>query len=353
MRGSHLATVGRRRSGTSAMAMAAIFLFSIGATLAAPVARAADSVTVSGNGTVLPFPGSGQPSQSFDVNATDDGAGNVTGPPDGPDHPAVFQRQRPVHLRERQRHRDPGLGSGFGAGGGLDLGHACMSTRAGRAAIPSTSTGRVRPARPTCPTTPAPAGPFPVSTGGITVTIVPGATGPLSVTGNGTFQAYVGAPTPTSFTVSVSKNGAGVVTGFFTVTDGTSFSASCLYVQGANAIMTGTYFNGVSTVWATLYVHDGGASGDAAQIDGPIMGGTPSCPTNPPPGGLPPLTNGGVTISGVGGAPAGGSVDATGRSSNSRVPCPTCRSTSWRPMTGVARSPAPSSSAVPRPPTGR
>lgn len=39
------------------MAMAAVFLFSIVATWAAPVARAADSVTVIGNGTVLPYPG--------------------------------------------------------------------------------------------------------------------------------------------------------------------------------------------------------------------------------------------------------------------------------------------------------
>ena len=237
MRGSHLATFGRRRTGTSAMAMAAVFLFSIGATLAAPVARAADSVTVSGNGTVLPFPGSGQPTQSFDVNATDDGAGNVTGLLTVQTRQPYFSGNvRCIYVNGNDtviRASAPDVAPAAGC-------WATLYVHEGGPSGDSVYIDWAGPSgSPTCPTTPAPAGPFPVSTGGITVTIVPGATGPLSVTGNGTFQSQSGAPTRVIHRGRQQGRG-GHGHGLLHPRRGTSFSASCLYVQGANAIMTGT-----------------------------------------------------------------------------------------------------------------
>ncbi|MEA2579062.1 MAG: hypothetical protein QOD78_2650, partial [Chloroflexota bacterium] len=89
---------------------------------------------------------------------------------------------------------------------------------------------------------------------------------PITVSGSGTFSPYVGSPTVESFSVSVTNDGAGTTSGTFSVTNGTTFNATCVSVQGDNAVVTGNNTEALSTLWATLYVHDGGASGDTAHI---------------------------------------------------------------------------------------
>ena len=141
MHGSGPATVGRRRSQTFAVAMAAVLLVAIGATAGAPTARAADAVTVTGSGTVQQFPGSGTPAQSFDITATDDGAGNVSGL-------LTVQTGAPYFSGEVQCIYVDGDNAVIRAsapdfvGGEAWSGRPCTFTMAGRAATRSTSTGR-------------------------------------------------------------------------------------------------------------------------------------------------------------------------------------------------------------------
>ncbi len=242
MRAFPLATFGRRRRETVAVALAALFVITIGATAAAPAAWASTPVTITANGQT-------SSSQNFDVSAADDGAGNVSGTVSlsGPSFfngsvACIYVEDDNAIVRASSPDGSGGAiwvtvyvhdASGFGDSVAIE--------------------GPVSGLTPTCPTTP-PMGGLPLlPTGSVTIATGGSSGGPANVTALGSVAQFGSS---TSFDITAADDGAGNVTGTFNLSGSTTLSGTvtCVSVSGNTAIVGGEGFMpGAGTVWITIH----------------------------------------------------------------------------------------------------
>ena len=278
MRTFPLVTFGRRRRQTVAVAVAAFFMISMCATVAAPRAWASTPVTITANGQT-----SG--SQNFDVSAADDGAGNVTGTVTL-SGPSFFNGSVAcIYVEDDNAIVRASSPDGFGGTTWVTVYLHDASGFGNSVAIE----GPVSGLTPTCPTTP-PTGGLPLlQTGSVTIATGGSSGGPANVTALGSVMQFGSS---TSFDITAADDGAGNVTGAFDLTGSTTLSGTvtCVSVTGNTAVVGGEGFMpGAGTVWITMYLVDAapGAGGDRIDTGTPtnMPGSEPTCtgsPSSPP-----------------------------------------------------------------------